>query len=161
VSAASVAAIGAGAAKGDARRIGILFMVGSACFAAASLPAASKVSDQAVGVVYFVGSVFFTTERLARDLDDPGRGALLPLGGADPGEAATVAAAVEAWRGGGSGRVLVAQAAAPSDEAPSPRTTSKVPVSSENRASPAAFASSTTARATLAATSRLKTEGMM
>jgi hypothetical protein len=61
VSAASAAAIGAGAAKGDARRIGILFMVGSACFAVASLPAASKVSEQAVGVVYFAGSVFFTS----------------------------------------------------------------------------------------------------
>jgi hypothetical protein len=61
VSAASAAAIGAGAAKGDARRIGILFMVGSACFAIASLPAASSVSDRAVGVVYFVGSIFFTS----------------------------------------------------------------------------------------------------
>jgi predicted membrane channel-forming protein YqfA (hemolysin III family) len=61
VSAASAAAIGAGAAQGDARRIGVLFMVGSACFAVASLPAASSLSDEAVGVVYFVGSFFFTT----------------------------------------------------------------------------------------------------
>ena len=36
-------------------------MVGSACFAVASLPSASSVSDKAVGVVYFVGSSFFTT----------------------------------------------------------------------------------------------------
>jgi hypothetical protein len=36
-------------------------MVGSACFAVASLPAASSVSDKVVGVVYFVGSIFFTT----------------------------------------------------------------------------------------------------
>jgi hypothetical protein len=61
MSAASAAAIGAGAAKGDARRIGILFMVGSACFAVASLPAAADVSAKAVGVVYFAGSIFFTT----------------------------------------------------------------------------------------------------
>ena len=61
MSGASAAAIGAGAAKGDARRIGILFMVGSACFAVASLPGASTVSDRAVGVVYFIGSGFFTS----------------------------------------------------------------------------------------------------
>jgi hypothetical protein len=61
MSAASAAAIGAGAARGDARRIGVLFMIGSACFAVASLPAASSLSDEAVGVVYFVGSIFFTT----------------------------------------------------------------------------------------------------
>jgi hypothetical protein len=61
LTAASAAAIGAGAAKGDARRIGVLFMIGSACFALASLPAASSVSDKAVGVVYFIGSIFFTT----------------------------------------------------------------------------------------------------
>jgi hypothetical protein len=61
VSAGSAAAISAGAAQGDARRIGVLFMIGSACFAVASLPAASTVSDKAVGVVYFVGSIFFTT----------------------------------------------------------------------------------------------------
>lgn len=61
MTAASAAAVGAVAARGDARRIGILFMVGSACFAVASLPAASSVSDKAVGVTYFVGSIFFTT----------------------------------------------------------------------------------------------------
>lgn len=60
MSAGSAAAISAGAAQGDARRIGVLFMVGSACFAVASLPAASSVSDKVVGVVYFVGSIFFT-----------------------------------------------------------------------------------------------------
>jgi hypothetical protein len=61
MSAGSAAAISAGAARGDARRIGVLFMVGSACFATASLPAASTLSEAAVGVVYFVGSIFFTT----------------------------------------------------------------------------------------------------
>jgi hypothetical protein len=60
MSAGSAAALSAGAAQGDARRIGILFMIGSACFAVASLPGASSVSDKAVGVVYFVGSIFFT-----------------------------------------------------------------------------------------------------
>jgi hypothetical protein len=61
VSAGSAAVVSAGAAQGDARRIGILFMIGSGCFAVASLPGASSVSDKAVGVVYFVGSIFFTT----------------------------------------------------------------------------------------------------
>jgi hypothetical protein len=61
MSAGSAAAISAGAAQGDARRIGVLFMIGSACFAVASLPAASNVSDKLVGVTYFVGSIFFTT----------------------------------------------------------------------------------------------------
>jgi hypothetical protein len=51
VSAASAAAIGAGAAKGDARRIGILFMVGSACFAVGSLPAASSLSATSMTLV--------------------------------------------------------------------------------------------------------------
>jgi hypothetical protein len=60
MSAATAAVLSAGAATGDARRIGILFMVGSACFAVASLPAASSVSAEAVGVTYFVGSIFFT-----------------------------------------------------------------------------------------------------
>jgi hypothetical protein len=60
MSAGSVAAISAGAAQGDARRIGVLFMIGSACFAVASLPGASSVSAKAVGVVYFAGSIFFT-----------------------------------------------------------------------------------------------------
>jgi hypothetical protein len=36
-------------------------MVGSACFAVASLPGASSVSQPAVGVTYFTGSLFFTT----------------------------------------------------------------------------------------------------
>ena len=50
MSAASAAVLTAGAAKGDARRIGILFMVGSACFAVASLPGASDLSDRVVAV---------------------------------------------------------------------------------------------------------------
>ena len=61
MSAGSAAALSAGAAQGDARRIGVLFMIGSACFAVASVPAASSVSDKVVGVVYFIGSIFFTT----------------------------------------------------------------------------------------------------
>ena len=61
VSAGSAAALSAGAAQGDARRIGVLFMIGSACFAVASLPGASSLSAKAVGVVYFTGSIFFTT----------------------------------------------------------------------------------------------------
>ena len=61
MSAGSAAAISAGAARGDARRIGILFMIGSACFAVASLPGASVLSEAAVGVTYFVGSIFFTS----------------------------------------------------------------------------------------------------
>jgi hypothetical protein len=61
VSAASATVLTAQAASGDARRIGILFMVGSACFAIASLPGASTVSQKAVGVTYFVGSIFFTS----------------------------------------------------------------------------------------------------
>jgi hypothetical protein len=86
VSAASAAAIGAGVAKGDARRIGILFMVGSACFAIASLPAASTVSDRAVGVVYFAGSVFFTSAafeqlRVARGEGNAVRAALIQFAG--------------------------------------------------------------------------------
>ena len=215
MSAGSAAALSAGAAQGDARRIGVLFMIGSACFAVASLPGASSVSDKAVGVIYFVGSIFFTTaaseqlrvargegkeawaagvqfagtlffnvttffgmyhhfeahtsnllvwspdvfgsicflassvlaelavlhavlvirrsatlnlvgsvafgifrrrrlhrpgheradERLARYLDDAARRALLPLGGADPGEAAAVVAAEGAGRGAGAGRL--------------------------------------------------------
>jgi hypothetical protein len=61
VSAGSAAVVSAGAAQGDAKRIGVLFMIGSGCFAVASLPAASSVSDKVVGAVYFVGSLFFTT----------------------------------------------------------------------------------------------------
>lgn len=61
MSAGSATVLTAGAATGDARRIGILFMVGSACFVVASLPGASSLSKQAVGITYFVGSLFFTT----------------------------------------------------------------------------------------------------
>ena len=61
MSAASAAVLATRAAKGDVRRIGILFMVGSACFAVASLPGASELSDRVVSVTYFIGSLFFTT----------------------------------------------------------------------------------------------------
>src|SRR6478672_5757925 len=61
MSAGSATVLTARAATGDARRIGILFMVGSACFAVASLPYASSVSQKAVAITYFAGSLFFTT----------------------------------------------------------------------------------------------------
>lgn len=61
MSAGSAAVISAGANQGDAKRIGVLFMIGSACFAVASLPGASSLSGDAVGVTYFIGSLFFTT----------------------------------------------------------------------------------------------------
>jgi hypothetical protein len=42
-------------------RISRLFMVGSACFAVASLPFAASLAHQGiVGITYFTGSVFFT-----------------------------------------------------------------------------------------------------
>jgi hypothetical protein len=52
------------AGESATERIGWLFIVGSACFALASLPGASSLSDDAVGVVYFMGSIFFTTAAL-------------------------------------------------------------------------------------------------
>ena len=61
MSAASAAVLAASAADHDARRIGLLFMTGSTCFAVASLPGASSLSESVVGVVYFVGSIFFTS----------------------------------------------------------------------------------------------------
>jgi hypothetical protein len=48
------------AAAGPNRRIGRLFMAGSACFAIASLPWASSLSGDAVSLIYFAGSIFFT-----------------------------------------------------------------------------------------------------
>lgn len=39
-------------------------MIGSACFAVASVPGGSSVSAPGVGVTYFVGSIFFTTAAL-------------------------------------------------------------------------------------------------
>jgi YrhK-like protein len=50
--------------KDSTPRIGVLFMIGSACFAIASLPGGSSVNAAAVGVTYFVGSIFFTTAAL-------------------------------------------------------------------------------------------------
>lgn len=61
MSAGSATVLISGAARGDARRIGLLFMVGSACFVVASLPGASSVSEHVVAITYFVGSLFFTT----------------------------------------------------------------------------------------------------
>lgn len=43
-------------------RIAALFMVGSTCFALASLPAfAARIDPSAVGAVFFIGSIFFTS----------------------------------------------------------------------------------------------------
>ena len=52
------------AGESATRRIGWLFVVGSACFALASLPGASSLSEDAVGIVYFTGSIFFTSAAL-------------------------------------------------------------------------------------------------
>ena len=49
--------------------IGVLFMVGSACFALTSLPgAASRANHVSVGATYFVGSIFFTAAALLQHL---------------------------------------------------------------------------------------------
>jgi hypothetical protein len=75
-------------------RIGLLFMVGSACFAVASIPAVAEVVPGPVlGAIYFVGSLFFTpaTRRLRGQLGDPDRrwlffiGAFLLVEERDPG----------------------------------------------------------------------------
>jgi hypothetical protein len=61
MSVASAAIFSARARRTDTKRIAVLFMIGSACFAIASLPAASDLTGDAVGITYFVGSIFFTT----------------------------------------------------------------------------------------------------
>jgi hypothetical protein len=74
LSAAAAAVLSGRAATSDARRIGVLFMVGSACFAVASIPGATSASPEAVGVVYFVGSIFFTLaacEQMRTSPSDP------------------------------------------------------------------------------------------
>jgi len=48
------------AEQGPNARIGRLFMVGSFCFALASLPFMSDFDARVAGVIYFIGSVFFT-----------------------------------------------------------------------------------------------------
>jgi hypothetical protein len=73
VSVAGAAILSARARWGDTRRIALLFMIGSACFAIASLPAASEASDEAVGITYFVGSLFFTTAAFEQLRTAPGR----------------------------------------------------------------------------------------
>ena len=45
---------------GPNRRTGRLFMVGSACFAVASLPGAGDWAPKTAALVYFIGSIFFT-----------------------------------------------------------------------------------------------------
>jgi len=53
-----------------ARRAGILFIVGSTCFALGSLPPYFlNMSAQAVGVTFFIGSVFFTSAGLTQLLE--------------------------------------------------------------------------------------------
>ena len=46
--------------SGPNTRIGRLFMVGSFCFAFASLPFMADLDTDVAGVIYFVGSIFFT-----------------------------------------------------------------------------------------------------
>ena len=46
--------------SGPNARIGRLFMVGSFCFAFASLPFMADLDTDVAGVIYFVGSIFFT-----------------------------------------------------------------------------------------------------
>jgi hypothetical protein len=55
-------------------RIAWLFMIGSACFAVASVPGFSELSDRATAITYAVGSVFFTSaafEQLRTSERDP------------------------------------------------------------------------------------------
>ncbi len=61
VSAATAAVLTARITAVISRRIGVLFMIGSACFAVASIPGLSDLVPGAVGVTYFVGSIFFTS----------------------------------------------------------------------------------------------------
>ena len=88
---------------------------GSVCFLASSVLAEIAVIHAVLMVrrsatLNLIGSIAFgisarggvhrsgyepARERRARDVDDAGRRALLPVGGADPGEAAAVAAAEE------------------------------------------------------------------
>ena len=60
----------------DNRRIGILFAIGAALFAIASLPGASSLSRGADGVAYFIGSIFFTAAAFEQ----------MRLAGSDPAE---------------------------------------------------------------------------
>lgn len=62
----SAAAATRTARSGEAatRRIATLFMVGSACFAVASLPGVPRLTDRGVAVTYAIGSVFFTMAAL-------------------------------------------------------------------------------------------------
>ncbi|MSO41945.1 MAG: hypothetical protein EXQ70_08685 [Solirubrobacterales bacterium] len=62
--ASAIRAIRSRVDEASTRRIAGLFMIGSACFAVASLPGASSVTPEVVGVTYFVGSLFFTTAAL-------------------------------------------------------------------------------------------------
>jgi hypothetical protein len=62
------------ASTGDpSRRSGILFMIGSSCFALGSVPMYfSNVPGQVVGVTFFVGSIFFTSAGLTQLLEAKG-----------------------------------------------------------------------------------------
>ena len=48
------------AEQGPNTRIGRLFMVGSFCFAVASLPFMADFDARVAGLIYFIGSIFFT-----------------------------------------------------------------------------------------------------
>jgi hypothetical protein len=62
--------------------IGVLFMVGSACFALGSLPGfASRANPTAVGVTFFVGSVFFTSAAALQHLQTVRAGRAAGLAG--------------------------------------------------------------------------------
>ena len=57
------------------RTIGILFMIGSACFALGALPGyLDAVGVTADGVTFFVGSLFFTSAGLGQFLQARGTG---------------------------------------------------------------------------------------
>ena len=42
------------------KRIAVLFMIGSACFALGATPGYASISERASAITYAVGSVFFT-----------------------------------------------------------------------------------------------------
>ena len=80
---------------------GLLFAIGSFCFAVASLPgAASATSGRVVGITYFVGSIFFTSAGYLQYLevlnaDRLHSGARLRLIGWEPREAGYWAASIQ------------------------------------------------------------------
>ena len=62
-------------------RIGVLFMIGSACFAVASLPTVSSwIPGWPIATIYFVGSLFFTSAGLLQFRSANGRADLAASG---------------------------------------------------------------------------------